>query len=565
MATPGQFIEQSMVNRFNDETYRREAHKQALSDQQFQEKHNEIQGMIDNLGTKLAAFSEDKRNTPDYLKMQDQYAQAIQSRDAHWKSMDQPNALSKFGKMLGKDLRFKKQAAPIPVAPPVYGQPTMDVNGEKIPTGPAYKVQGPQTPAQMRAAAEAAQLVAAGPVPKNDLLEYKKSLIGAGFTPEQAQKALEIRAGLEAKASPEKRNYKVFDVPGVGPKVYDMNDPESIPEGAVPHVNPSVGNEILSEFNAAKAAGYTGTIMQFKADSTKSKAAQAEWTRAHYGGRDMDQLSPEEADQAMAMYQQEKTPTVTSTGQALVYDNNNQPHVFTHTGTSTKSFPGAKGAPSTPTPSTVTPPNSSATSSSTTAPPKTIDGVKKEAAKINPQASSVPKASKSPIGPALDFKKMTPEITAANKLYQDAVGLVDYADKVQKHPNNAQEQRDFAIKMERVMSGRFQTAAYDLEVKNSGIANTFQQWINDISTGALPQQIVDHLVQSAHDYKDAMAKEVEAAKGTSPNAGGASGSDIPKPPTPTKPGPKGAGMAYNRTTKKWHWSTNGTDDLGPVE
>jgi hypothetical protein len=164
----------------------------------------------------------------------------------------------------------------------------------------------------------------------------------------------------------------------------------------------------------------------------------------------------------------------------------------------------------------------------------------------------------------LDFKKMTPDIAAANKKHEDAVALVDYADKVQKHPNNAQEQRDFAIMMERTMSGRFQTAAYDLEVKNSGVANTFQQWMNDVSTGALPQRIVDNLVQSAHDYRDATAKEVEEAKGITPNAGGA-GSDIPKPPTPTKPGPSGAGMAYNRTTKKWHWSTNGTDDLGPVE
>ena len=39
------------------------AKKQALSDQQFQDKHDEIQGMIDNLGTKLAAVPEDARNT----------------------------------------------------------------------------------------------------------------------------------------------------------------------------------------------------------------------------------------------------------------------------------------------------------------------------------------------------------------------------------------------------------------------------------------------------------------------------------------------------------------------
>ena len=182
------------------------AHKQALSDQQFQDKHDEIQGMIDNLGTKLASTPEDARNTPDYLKMQDQLAQAIQSRDAHWKSVDQPNALMKFGKMLGKDLRFKKQEAPVPVAPPVYGQPTMDVNGEKVPTGPAYKVQGPQTPAQVKAAAEAAQLVAAGPV-----------------SPEQA--ATQQGRAESAKSLAEFQGNM---------KLYDQNHPEGVGPNATP-------------------------------------------------------------------------------------------------------------------------------------------------------------------------------------------------------------------------------------------------------------------------------------------------------------------------------------------
>ena len=111
------------------------ADQRRLKDQQFQDKHDEIQGMIENLGTKLAAVPKDARNTPDYLKMQDQLAQAIQDRDAHWKSVDQPNALMKFGKMLGKDLRFKKQEAPVPVAPPVYGQPTIQTpasSGESV-------------------------------------------------------------------------------------------------------------------------------------------------------------------------------------------------------------------------------------------------------------------------------------------------------------------------------------------------------------------------------------------------------------------------------------------------
>lgn len=315
-----------------------------------------------------------------------------------------------------------------------------------------------------------------------------------------------------------KRNIKMFTVPGsTTPIPLDQNDPESWPEGAVPYKEPTIASIEIEEFRQAQNAGYTGTIMQYKADSVKSKAIQAEWTRAHYGGRDMDQLSPKEADQAMARFKEESTPDTTSNGQTLVFDQNNQPHVFTHTTTSHKSFSGAGGGLSAqPSPPSVT------TSPNGAAAPNTLAGVKGKAAKLNPPTSSAPRTPKSPIGPALDFKKMTPDITAAIKLYNDAVGLVEYADKVQKHPDNAQEQRDFAIKMERVMSGRFQTAAYDLEVKNSGIANTFQQWVNDIKTGALPQQIVDHLVESAHDYKDSMAAEVAAAKGTSPDSSGGS-------------------------------------------
>lgn len=206
------------------------ADQRRLKDQQFQDKHDEIQGKIENLHNQLDAVPKDQRNTPDYLKMQDQLAQAIQDRNAHWKSVDQPNALSKFGKMLGKDLRFKKQEAPVPVAPPVYGQPTIQTPasqgesvtlsgqpaqpasdgvdvvdghlkatrdpgspalpastvslggseaGPSIPTGPAYKVQGPQTPAQMKAAAEAAQLVAAAPLSPEQKATQEGSSLGA--------------------------------------------------------------------------------------------------------------------------------------------------------------------------------------------------------------------------------------------------------------------------------------------------------------------------------------------------------------------------------------------------
>ena len=152
---------------------RKASHKQAMSDAQFQEKHNEIQGMIDNLQTKLASVPESDRNNPDYLKLKDQLAQTLQDRDAHWKSLEHPSAILKFTKMLGRDLRFPKKEDATPVAPPVYGQPTMDVDGVKVPTGAAYKVQGPQTPAQQKAQTEASQLEAAAPLSPEQVATQK--------------------------------------------------------------------------------------------------------------------------------------------------------------------------------------------------------------------------------------------------------------------------------------------------------------------------------------------------------------------------------------------------------
>ena len=277
----------------------RRAHKQALSDAQFQEKHNEIQGMIGNLSTKLAAVPEDARNTPDYLKMQDQLAQAIQSRDAHWKSLDHPNAIMKFGKMLGKDLRFKKQESPTPVAPPVYGQPTIQTPasqgesvtlsgepaqpasdrvdmvdghlkatrdpgspalsastvslggseaGPSIPAGPAYKVQGPQTPAQMKAAAEAAQLVASGPV-----------------SPEQA--ATQQGRAESAKSLAEFQGNM---------KLYDQNHPEGIGPTATPEGKQARNEYLNSLIQSPAKANYKPDVQPLTLSDGTTISAQWE-------------------------------------------------------------------------------------------------------------------------------------------------------------------------------------------------------------------------------------------------------------------------------------------------
>ena len=494
-----------------------QAHKEALSDQELEGKIGELIDQRKGIQAKLPTLLDDKgQPTPEYTAAIDALTKNAQDLRNVYHPHTNPGAVSRFGHLLTDALhitkpedRIKKEAAK---------REAGAAADERTAQGVA--AAAPISPDQDAARKYTAQINA-------QLSAIDKS----GMSDENKERAREAVFKIYQKTS-----NKVYRSPDGTIYAADINDPDSYIPGSVPYKEDTINSVKIGEFKAAQADGYTGTIAQFLADSTKSKAMQAEWTRAHYGGRDMDQLSPEEADRAMAKYKEESSPVTTSTGQGLVFDQNNQPHVFTHTGTSHKTFSGANGAPAatppagtgaTQPPAEATHPQTSGApaGASTATPPKTLGDVKKKAAALNPAASG---SSKGPIGPALDFKKMTPDVAAANKKYEDAVGLVDYAEKVKQHPDNAQEQRDFAIMMERTMSGRFQTAAYDLEVKNSGVANTFQQWLNDLSTGALPPKILNNLVQAAHDYKDAAAAEVAAAKGGSgatPNAGSANPQD----------------------------------------
>ncbi len=194
------------------------------------------------------------------------------------------------------------------------------------------------------------------------------------------------------------------------------------------------------------AGDLEGFIPAAKGAAHPSSAIEAQAIRARYG-MDLEKLSPDKAAEAIAWFRQQNTPAVTNTGQTLVYDQNNQPHVFTHTGTSTKTFPGAKSAPA-----AVSPDARSGTSTpeqiTSTAPPSPAD-LRKEAEKRRPAGAGV--SPKSPIGPVIPgFTKLSPDVTAANKKYNDAVGLLSFANSVLKHPDNPQEQRNFAVQMARV-------------------------------------------------------------------------------------------------------------------
>ena len=121
----------------------------------------------------------------------------------------------------------------------------------------------------------------------------------------------------------------------------------------------------------------------------------------------------------------------------------------------------------------------------------------------------------------------TPAVAAAKKKYSDAQGLASFADRAASS-HNAQEQREFAMAMARTMAGRFQMQEYDQAVKHAGIANTFQQWLNNISTGALPDKVMANLVQAAKDYASSSRDELNDAQnvGKPSQPGGVSDDDF---------------------------------------
>ncbi len=231
----------------------------------------------------------------------------------------------------------------------------------------------------------------------------------------------------------------------------------------------------------------------------------------------MDQLSPKEADQAMARFKEESTPDTTSNGQTLVFDTNMQPHVFTHTTTSHKSFSGAGGGPSAQPspPSVTTPPNGSAA-------PNTLAGVKKSAAKLNPPASSATRTPKSPIGPALDFYKTNPESTKLSEQHDTAVELVSEAEDALANPTNGEMQFLLVDNLLHGALGRVN----EIEIKRiqdrGGWFMAPDRWEAEASSGTMAPQLVKQLRDFTISQKKAIEKAQATHGGTSPDSSGGS-------------------------------------------
>lgn len=98
--------------------------------------------------------------------------------------------------------------------------------------------------------------------------------------------------------------------------------------------------------------------------------------------------------------------------------------------------------------------------------------------------------------------KRTPEYSDAAKKFEGAKNLYDFALKAQQSKNPS-EQRLLAGRLVRESEGRFNPAQFDGLVKTAGLANTFEQWMNNLTTGRLTDTIMTYLVAAAKDNMDA--------------------------------------------------------------
>jgi hypothetical protein len=180
------------------------ARKNALSDEEFAANFNDLQQNIGMLQSRLSNFPE---GSVDRQKAQYALQQAIENRNQMFAK--KPGAFQRLGEQL--HLRKAPPAQPQATTPTFYQPTVAEPNGQRIPAGPATTIQGPQTPAQLKAQATARMMAAAAPpaaaAPQTPWERYRanwKEVMGQGSEPTQEAREEFARTGKVTQPKTEK-------------------------------------------------------------------------------------------------------------------------------------------------------------------------------------------------------------------------------------------------------------------------------------------------------------------------------------------------------------------------
>ena len=102
----------------------------------------------------------------------------------------------------------------------------------------------------------------------------------------------------------------------------------------------------------------------------------------------------------------------------------------------------------------------------------------------------------------------TPASKKADDEILEASNIDNLATIAEKAPQNmkAEKTRFLLGRLQKVMEGRFNQGAYENLSTKYGWDNTFQGWLNHISTGQLPDEIFKAIVSEAHDNLSSAVK-----------------------------------------------------------
>jgi hypothetical protein len=155
------------------------AHKQALSDEEFQQHAQRLaDALVSN--RQILATIDPQKNPQEYAtKVHDLRQNLLDVRQLFHPDRH-PNAVARFGHLITDSL------------------------GLTDPHKRIALVASKRAAASTQDEQEAQALAASTPRQPNEFVAYRDALIDAGFSPEQAQRALEIQAGIEPKAAPAK-------------------------------------------------------------------------------------------------------------------------------------------------------------------------------------------------------------------------------------------------------------------------------------------------------------------------------------------------------------------------
>lgn len=235
------------------------------------EQHNNT---INGLQSKLGSYAP---GSPEHQQTQEQLAQAIEGRTQFLHPAKNPGAIEHLGKHIAQRLHLVHpdlpQAVRISEQPIEGSKPsaattlpgmTPDSAPMSTPALPAatHAVLAP-TPGQLKARAEANMMAAAAPEAGNAFADYKRDLMATGMSEDDANQAIQIKAGTAAKevAPKDHPTWKLYDLPGGDGAVWA--DPKTPPEGAQPHVNK--GKQSADE---RRVAAYAGSLNKDPKDMT---------------------------------------------------------------------------------------------------------------------------------------------------------------------------------------------------------------------------------------------------------------------------------------------------------